>query len=227
MIDLEAKVGRKLAVWFEGEPELLQRMGNLARKLLYERIAGPNVDADGKPLPPLSRRRRWWTTPDDPRVGQLPDLRYYRVRDHRILESAQSPDGATVVATFGGGYGALKQRRTGSDKRGASLTGAMWAGLKLTISRKAGGDKELKLTFTGSQRVGTDATKLTKKGKPRTVSVTNATKARLLQHSKRGPDGKVPPGSTPDFRLMQLSASEMDQLRDLMADRLRLTKPAD
>lgn len=247
MIRLEAILPRKPAIWFAGEPELMQEVGNAAAGLIKARIEGPNVDADGRPLPRLSRRIGWFTTADDVRVESVDGMKFYRSNDRRELDRitlAEARDvavatrksgkwtydtekrtGSEGVGIYWPGYEALKGRKTGSRKRGASFSGSMWASLKLYVGRKRAKDGKgwvphVRFAFTGSEVQGYISGERYKSGKPKKNRVYNRLKGRLLQYSKRNKDGS--PQGAPDFYLRGLNEQEVVKITEVIKRRLRL-----
>lgn len=217
MIDaIFVKMSKRLEPHFPHEDLLVAEITTVAARRLRERIEERGVDADGKPLPKLSTDRWWWTSVTDPRFGQGDNLVPRRQRGQK--------GGGNTLRVHLDGYLALKKKRGGKDWRGSSMTGAMWENLSGAVSRTGAGTL-IKLQFRRSQRVGKSSTERTKSGKPRNVSVRNRDKAWALQYPQRVRGG-IPKGPR-QFVLMQLSAVDLGELRDMYMGGLELFKPGE
>ena len=195
----------------------MQKIGNIAAQIIFNRITKKGEDGYGAKLPKLKKSGWFFTSAYDGRFGS----KLKKIRGNRAK-------GTKTIQIFGGGYGELKKAIGAKNKRDGACTGEMWRNLKPKLKERKGFGWDIVLQFGGSQKVGKKATGRTKTLKrPRkvkkstwknqhgegwemvkitevpvlkTVSIKNRTKARELQKV----NGRWA------FSLLSLSAEEQE-----------------
>lgn len=195
---------------------LLAQIGQRAARMLRSRIEREGRDHEGRPLPQLKQDRWFFTTALDPRFAGDKSL------VPRFDKGQKSgPPGKIVHLP---GYRELKRRMSGGRTwRGASLTGAMWANLQVKIVPAARKGFTLVLWFARGERVGYKAGTAKGKKRGKVVSIRHRDKAWRLQYPRREKrDGANRPAGKREFKLMWLSASELNLLESMWTAGVRL-----
>lgn len=218
--EIRLKLSKRLQVTFPRFVEMI-RIGEKAFAFIRARIQGRQIDAEGKPLPPLSQRRHRVVVPkDDPHAEGIEEATYWT-----------GPDGVEMVAgwtprRYASPYAALQKRRGAAPVRDATLTGTLWRSAQVSATTTAAGADVVRLGFRGADHgkrmkvVGKSPS-----GAPifreTEWKLYNRDKARLLQYTRRTKSGSADEGSFA-FELMALSTAELEGLVADVLSRTRL-----
>lgn len=190
MIGIKFSASKKLKLTLPNIAEL-EQMGQIAWRIMEERVTQRGLDSDGKPLPPLAASgKKIMTVPyDDPRfLNGAPSWRYSFVDGSGVRHWRTVPEadraGRTPPSRVFTSYAQSKSARGAAAKGDGKLTGAMWASKSLQV-KVEGDDVLLRWYFRGSSV--TVGTRKTAKGTVKPAKIDNYLKAASF--ISRNPDG--------------------------------------